>query len=216
MKDNIKVYYQNKPVCFRMSGDRGGKIFPLLRKLRKLVVLDAGCASGYVGGFVRKNGNYVIGIDGTRRDILVARKSLDEAYVFDLEKDDRKKFRNRFDYIIFSEVIEHLFEPEKVLKKLVGWLKPGGYILITTPNIVHIYYRWNFLLGRFNYKEDTVINRSHVHFFTYDSIKELIDSVKLKIINENHLIFPRTMNLAWKYFPRLFAHQLIFVCQKVA
>lgn len=197
-----------------MSGDRGGKILPLLRKLRKLVVLDAGCASGYVGEFVKKGGNYVIGIDGNKRDISTAKKILDEAYVFDLEKEDRLKFHNRFDYIIFSEVIEHLFEPEKVLKKLVGWLKPGGHILITTPNIVHIYYRWNFLLGRFNYKEDTVINRSHVHFFTYNSIKELISSVGLKIVDDNHLIFPRTLNFFWKFIPRLFAHQIVFVCQK--
>lgn len=197
-----------------MSGDRSGKVLPLLNKLHGLTVLDAGCASGYVGAFVKKRGNYVVGIDSTERDIAFAKKVLDEAYIFDLENDISKKFSKRFDYIIFSEVIEHLFEPEKVLKKLVGWLKPGGNILITTPNFVHIYNRWDILWGKFEYQEDTVINRSHVHFFTYDTLQDLIATSGLEIVNGNHLIFPRTLSFLWKLFPGLFAHQLIFVCKK--
>lgn len=197
-----------------MSGDRSNKILPLLTGLRNLVVLDAGCASGYVGAFVKKHDNYVVGLDSTKRDVELAKKVLDEAYLFDLESENKIEFFRKFDFIIFTEVIEHLFEPEKVLKKLVSWLKPGGQILITTPNFAHFYNRWNILWGKFEYQEDTVINRSHVHFFTYDTLKKLIISCGLEIIDENHLIFPRTLNFLWKFFPRLFAHQLIFVCKK--
>jgi 2-polyprenyl-3-methyl-5-hydroxy-6-metoxy-1,4-benzoquinol methylase len=45
-----------------------------------------------------------------------------------------EKYRNAFDAIIATEIIEHVAHPDKFLKGLSELLKPGGYILLSTPN----------------------------------------------------------------------------------
>jgi len=40
----------------------------------------------------------------------------------------------KFDWIVMSEVLEHLREPREVVSKCMEWLAPGGRLLLTTPN----------------------------------------------------------------------------------
>lgn len=212
--NSIINYYNSGKIKFGISGDRLNKLLPILKTIKNKRVLDVGCASGYLGKILKENGNYVVGIDASSRDIVKAKKVLDEAHVINLETDSLNRFTNQFDFILFSEVIEHLFNPEIVLKKICKCLKSGGQILITTPNMVHIYVRLQFLFGKFVYREETVINRSHIHFFTYNSLKELVESLNLTVIAENSLVFPRTLAGIWKLWPSVFAHTTIILCKK--
>ncbi len=43
-------------------------------------------------------------------------------------------FENQFDVVLATEVIEHVAHPDNFLKRLGEFLKPGGHIVITTPN----------------------------------------------------------------------------------
>ncbi len=199
---------------FGISGDRLNKLLPLIAEIRNQRVLDVGCASGYLGKILRDNGNYVVGIDTNTKDIIKAKKVLDEAYVVNLETDNLNRFQGKFDFILFSEVIEHLLNPEAVIKKICKCLKPNGQILITTPNILHIYLRYRFLLGKFIYKDETVINKFHIHFFTHTTLKNLIKSIGLTILKDNSLVFPRTLSGIWKFWPNMFVHTNIFLCKK--
>lgn len=56
---------------------------------------------------------------------------------------------NSFDVAISFEVLEHLFQPEVVLRDIHRVLKPGGVALITVPNVVYLANRLLLLLGRF-------------------------------------------------------------------
>lgn len=59
--------------------------------------------------------------------------------VCNLLEDDPASFRGAFDVIILAEVVEHLpIPPYLVLSKIRGWLKPGGALLLTTPNLFRI------------------------------------------------------------------------------
>lgn len=211
--NSIINYYNSGKIKFGIAGDRLNKLLPILAEIRDKKVFDVGCASGYLGKILKDNGNYVVGIDVSSRDIFKAKRILNEAYVGDVENDSLGE-PNTYDFIIVSEVVEHLFDPEKTLKKLVLTLKPGGKILLTTPNILHLYNRIKFFFGKFEYKEETVINRSHIHFFTYDSIKELTESVGLRIVEDNSLIFPRTLANIWRLWPSVFVQTTIIVCKK--
>lgn len=56
--------------------------------------------------------------------------------VFDLARDEPPEHLGRFDLILLCEVIEHIpLPPHVVLDKLLRLLRPGGYILLTTPNL---------------------------------------------------------------------------------
>ncbi len=112
-------------------------------------ILDAGCGDGFVSKSYLDNYE-VYGIDIEKEAVDYCTKAYPKGNyslgdVYNLEFED-----NFFDVIIFSQVIEHLYEPEKVLKELYRILKFGGIVLITTPNydsklwilIEHTYFRF--------------------------------------------------------------------------
>lgn len=56
----------------------------------------------------------------------------------DLVHDD-SDFRDEFDLVVMLEVIEHLpIPPHIILEKMAKWIKPGGYLFLTTPNLYRI------------------------------------------------------------------------------
>lgn len=201
-------------VPFGLGGRRRRRIMPLIENLKGKKILDVGCASGYLGATLRKQGNYVVGIDITRKDIAKAKKILDEAYVFDIETDNIKKLGKGYDLIIFAEVLEHLFDPEVVIKRFMPLLKPKGAFLLSTPNLVHFYNRMKMTLGIFEYKEETVINKSHIHFFTYSTFKKALRNLGLTVIAENNVTLPETLADILKFWPNMFVFQMVIIAQK--
>lgn len=207
----INNYYNYRKMKFGMSGDRRDKILPLLMGYTGTRILDVGCASGYLGGFLKKRGNWVEGWDLSKKSVLEAGEILDRALVVDLQSLKWPSNRKKFDLIICSEVLEHLFDPEAVLDKLKSYLKPGGQMLLTTPNILHLYLRLKFLGGEFNYEEEGVMSRSHLHFFTHDSFLTMLRGLNFTVVKENNVIFPRTLAFIWKNWPNLFAYQTVLL-----
>ena len=78
-----------------------------------------------------------------------------------------------FDYIIFGDVLEHLHDPLDTLvycKKLLG---DGGCIIANIPNIMHISVMEQLLRGEFTYTETGLLDKTHIHFFTYHEINRI-------------------------------------------
>ena len=117
------------------------------------VVLDAGCGSGRVfqhrlAGRVRA----VVGIDVT--DEPRGNENIDGALKGDLGALPLRDAT--FDLIVVSHVAEHLTEPEAVFRELARVLRPGGRLLLLTPN------RWHYvpLVARaFPYRLHVAFNR---------------------------------------------------------
>jgi SAM-dependent methyltransferase/GT2 family glycosyltransferase len=86
-----------------------------------------------------------------------------------------------FDYIITADVLEHLREPEEALKNLLPYLKKGGNVLCSVPNIQHVAIINNLMKGRFEYTDSGILDRSHIRFFTMHSIREMFANVGLSI-----------------------------------
>lgn len=69
--------------------------------------------------------------------------------VCNLLEDDPPTFRGEFDAIVLAEVVEHLpIPPHLILSKVRGWLKPGGALLITTPNLFRLRNLARMMRGR--------------------------------------------------------------------
>lgn len=100
-----------------------------------------------------------------------------------------KKFKNiKFDYIIFADVLEHLRNPQYVLLHAVQLLKPNGNILFSIPNIAHNDIILNLINNKFVYTEEGLLDKTHIHFFTYNSIIEMFQTVGLKNIEIDKII----------------------------
>ena len=83
--------------------------------------------------------------------------------------------RSEYDFIIFADVLEHLPEPSKVLRRCVASLKPDGKVIISVPNVANIVVRLSLLLGRFEYRDRGILDRTHLRFFTRKTLTRLLD-----------------------------------------
>lgn len=94
----------------------------------------------------------------------------------DLEKDCwfNTLCSEKYDYIIILDVLEHLRDPERTLSLLKRLLKGDGEILLSIPNIAHNSIIINLLQNRFVYTSVGLLDDTHVHFFTYESLIEMI------------------------------------------
>lgn len=102
------------------------------------VMLDAGCGSGRVFQYhfdAHQRPQLIVGVDVT--DEPLGNRNIDAAARADLA---RLPFNDAtFDIVISSHVAEHLTQPELVFGELSRVLKPGGRLLILTPN------RWHYV-----------------------------------------------------------------------
>ncbi len=162
------------------------------------VVLDVGCGHGALGHALKCSGNakYVIGIEKNPDAANVARGYIDDVIctdvqVFALEQEDF------FDYIILSHVLEHLYDPIRVLEGLKRSLKREGRIIVGLPNIRY----WRILrdlifFDKWEYCEAGILDSTHVRFFTLKSAKRLFEQADFSIIRSFLCVNGWKQNLA--------------------
>jgi SAM-dependent methyltransferase len=124
--------------------DRFDVVMPLIRGD---AVLDIGCASRYgkpdwLHGLMVKSFSEVVGIDINEETIAALR-----AEGFDVQLADAQNFdlNRTFDTVFAGEIIEHLDNVHGFLTSVRRHLKPGGQLVLTTPNVFYVggfIYRW--------------------------------------------------------------------------
>lgn len=98
-------------------------------------VLDVGCGDGFLSEILIKNGCRVTGIDYSSEAIKKASRLPGEYLQVDFYDYKPKK---QFDWIICSEVLEHLDDDRQALKMMFSWLKPGGNLLLSVPTFMKL------------------------------------------------------------------------------
>jgi methionine biosynthesis protein MetW len=140
-------------------------------------VLELGCSSGYVGeALIHHKHCRVTGVEvdpaaaveARGRGLTVIEGSLeDEAF--------RRSMSDRFDVVIAADVLEHLTAPDRVLADIRRWVAPTGSVILAVPNIATWSVRYKlFFRGQFDYEETGIMDRSHVHFFTWNNFHALL------------------------------------------
>lgn len=150
----------------------------------KKKVLDVGCGRGALAESIERKGYIVWGIENNPEAFLVASRRITRAINADLSNFatiEKKLEGNLFDYLIFSDVLEHIYDPFSVLKTYLKFLKNGGKVIISVPNVAVWQNRLGLLFGRFEYVDTGVLDRTHVRFFTFKSAKQLARVAGLSI-----------------------------------
>ncbi|MEM7218367.1 MAG: methyltransferase domain-containing protein [Pseudomonadota bacterium] len=149
---------------------------------RSLRVLEVGCASGYFGAALRTEGHSVWGVEPDPVAADAARAQLDrvscaniEAFLLDEDTADE-----RFDVIVLGDVLEHLVEPEAVLRACRSRLAPDGAIALSIPNVAYGPVRLMLLAGRWQYSDRGILDRTHLRFFTRASLLDLVERCGLQ------------------------------------
>ena len=96
------------------------------------------------------------------------------------------KLKNeKYDSIIFADVLEHLRDPKKVIEECGALLKENGTIVMSVPNIAHNSILLNLINDEFEYKNVGLLDDTHIKFFTYKSLKRMIDESGYISVIEN-------------------------------
>lgn len=90
----------------------------------------------------------------------------------------------KYDYIIFADVLEHLFNPREVLNRCKAVIKIQGKILVSIPNISHNSIIIDLINDRFNYTSVGLLDNTHIKFFTRQSFIKMAEEVGWAIVNE--------------------------------
>lgn len=151
------------------------------------VVLDVGCASGYLAeALIARGASAVDGLELDEAAAEAARSTCRRVVVGSVE--DAAAIASltdgTYDAIVLADVIEHLHRPEDAMTALVPKLAPGGRFVLSVPNIAHYSTRIGLLCGRFRYEETGLLDRTHLRFFTRATLAEFLDSVGLIVERE--------------------------------
>jgi len=153
---------------------------PRIRKLIEIfksiknreTVADIGCFTGIISQEYFKFGAKIVeGFDVSDKALEKASKRLTKVYKWKAGEETCPVENERYDVIIASEIIEHVYDTDFFMEELKRILKLNGYIVITTPNMHSVTNRLLFLLGKFpwthpgisiKYKKDQRIDLKHV------------------------------------------------------
>ena len=160
------------------------------KKDKEFNVLEVGCDLGATLVEIKNHfpNCKTFGIDINPAAIDVAKCMNDVRYgnIDELEM----PFTEKFDYILFGDVLEHLRHPEEVVRMCHGLLKENGYIIASIPNIMHLSVLEELIDGRFIYKDTGLLDKTHIHFFTYYEIIRLFVQAGYEIRNMRNITVP--------------------------
>lgn len=161
---------------------------PLLSLLNPNInkcILDLGCGNGYIANYLISKGFNVYGTDASEDGISIARKKNPERFFiqdFSTGELPVELQHLKFDTIISTEVIEHLYDPYKfadMCKDILSETK--GELIVSTP--YHGYLK-NLMLSIFN-KWDTHISPlwqgGHIKFWSRNTATQLLNQRGFKV-----------------------------------
>ncbi len=145
-------------------------------------VLEFGCGKGDLARYIKASlGASVVGIDIDKSAIAMASEHLLYGIVADAESEVwEKKLRDKdFDVLVFSDVLEHLRDPASLVRRALRYLRHGGRVIFSVPNIAHADIISKLTQGRFDYTDIGLLDNTHIHFFAHDNVIEFCDECGL-------------------------------------
>ncbi|HEY7002606.1 MAG TPA: class I SAM-dependent methyltransferase [Candidatus Udaeobacter sp.] len=142
-------------------------------------LLEIGCGYGYLLDEARSFFDRRVGTDFSPQGAEIARATGAEVFVGGIEQ---VPLDAKFDFVIGTQLIEHVYEPVSFVKRLISHTKPGGHIVLATPDIGGLLRK---VMGRhwpsFKVPE-------HVLYFDYRTLSSLMHTAGLS--NVRRLPYP--------------------------
>jgi len=219
LKNNFEDYnsYWKHRGFAKPAINRGNLISPRIQKNKN--ILDIGCGDGsLMQVLIKKNSpNFIYGIDISKEAINHVKSNGMNGRVIDIQSNNFEKFlkSQKFDYIIITEVLEHIQNPEKVIEIIKEYC-PNAIIFISIPNAGFITHRLRLLFGKFPLVVIVEHIKEHIRFWTHSDFKYWINYLGFELkdyfvcagLYYKPLKFLETMS------PSLFAQQIIYEIRK--
>lgn len=178
-------------------------------------LLDVGCASGGLLARMRDRAGHLAGIEISPVAAQRAAAVADEIVVAAVE--DAELPDGSFDVVVLADVLEHLGDPERALRRAIAWTRPGGEVIVSLPNVAHWSARAALLRGRWPVEESGIFDATHLHFFDYERSRALMRDSGLVDVRITPVV-PALRNYGtwWYRLPAPLAHRLEALWQLIA
>ena len=142
-------------------------------------ICDIGCGNGYIASRLASLGYNVTGVDASRTGIELARKNrLSGNLKFICSRIDADLVAflsdNKFDLVLSSDVIEHLYRPADLIEAASSILKPYGHIVIGTPYHGYIKNLMIAILNKWDAHHTVAREGGHIKFFSVNTLRVLL------------------------------------------
>jgi 2-polyprenyl-3-methyl-5-hydroxy-6-metoxy-1,4-benzoquinol methylase len=183
-------------------------------------VLDVGCSSGYLSRPLTEAGVRVFGIELDPEAAAEARSVCAEVAIGDVETIQFPWAPASFDAVVCGDVIEHLRDPGAALARLRPLLRPGGRLVLGTPNVANWAIRLSLLIGRWRYTDRGILDRTHTRLFTRKTLVETVVGAGYRVVKLDHTApvpvigtpaVERIAHAIARVRPSLLAYQLLVV-----
>lgn len=135
-------------------------------------ILELGCAEGFFGAMLRtKHRAQVWGVEINPEAAAKATTRLDQVITGTVESALNSFADKSFDCIICNDILEHLIDPVSVLKSFHRLLSEDGVVVGSIPNVRYFPILEDLLIrGEWRYAESGVLDKTHMRFFTRNSL----------------------------------------------
>jgi 2-polyprenyl-3-methyl-5-hydroxy-6-metoxy-1,4-benzoquinol methylase len=160
-------------------------------------VLDIGTASGTLARMCQNRSLQIFGIEPNPNWAQIALPLYEKIYVGSIENADDEFLRD-YDVIVLGDILEHLPAPESILKKLVDLQRSDSTFIISVPNIANLWVRLSLLMGKFDYADRGILDRTHLRFFTRKTLFAMLKTAGLEILSIK--VTPIPLELVSRFF----------------
>ena len=133
-------------------------------------VLEVGCGRGATAALIKeRSGCRTVGIELNPEAAVAAERRLDRVIQGDVQTVEPGE---KFDAIVAFELFEHLTDGQTFLERAAGWLRPGGRMVFSVPNVGHYSVVEDLIAGRWDYIPMGLLCATHVRFFTRRTLED--------------------------------------------
>ncbi|MFA6295377.1 MAG: class I SAM-dependent methyltransferase [Candidatus Paceibacterota bacterium] len=206
--DNQKVFFRHKAALDLVLNEKSGQ---------NISVLDLGCGDGLFLSLLKEKGIKGKGLDISIEGVKKAQEKGLDASIFDFSG-PLPMGVGYFDIVVALDVLEHLYDPQKLLLEASKIAKKS--VIIGVPNFNSLPARLQVMFGRV--PENNRPNKGHVYWFNLKVLKKMAEKTGLKVSEirtnapmSNRFIIGKVFQLLAKTWPSMFALSFVVRMEKI-
>ncbi|MEK6801198.1 MAG: class I SAM-dependent methyltransferase [Nitrospirota bacterium] len=158
-------------------------------------ILDIGCGSGHLLYQFRHRFKKLVGLEYSQHRLEQAGVNLQDFCFIPIHGTAENLSAvesDSVDRIVSADTIEHIPDVYEAMGEMYRVLKPGGVMVMNTPNIAFIKKRVLLMIGRFpstsqtneGLGSDILFDGGHLHYFTFRSLRLLLERFGFKMVSK--------------------------------